>query len=120
VHNHGWSPLHAVVADSVDTLAGVGAAAGVIALAPEAAPAIVVAGAGMAVGYEATEAVTALTHDAHWGANIHQYGVVSGIGHSFVDAGHAFVESNVQTAEKVGHTVASAAKSVWHGVTSIF
>lgn len=57
IHNHGWNPVEAVVADSASTLAGVGAAAGVVALAPEAAPAIVVAGAGVAVAYEATEAM---------------------------------------------------------------
>ncbi|HEX5402299.1 MAG TPA: WXG100 family type VII secretion target [Pseudonocardiaceae bacterium] len=116
VHNRGWSPAHAIVADSVDTLAGVGAAAGLVALAPEAAPAIVVAGAGAAVAFEATEGVTALTHDAHWGANIQQYGVVDGVGHSFADAGSAFAKDNVDTAKKVWHTVSGAASSVWHSV----
>jgi hypothetical protein len=116
VHNRGWSVPHAVIADSAATLAGVGAAAGVIALAPEAAPAVAVAGVGAAVGYEATEAVTALTHDGHWGDNIHKYGVVGGIGHSFADAGDAFVKDNVETAKKAGHAVAHVATSVWHGV----
>jgi hypothetical protein len=120
VHNHGWNPVEATVAGSADTLAGVGAAAGLVALAPEAAPVILVAGAGAAVAYEATEAATALTHDGHWGANIHQYGVVDGVGHSFADAGSAFVQDNVDTAKKVGSMVSNAAKSAWHGVTSFF
>jgi uncharacterized protein YukE len=120
VHNHGWSPAHAIVADSADTLAGVGAAVGLVALAPEAAPAILVAGAGAAVAFEATEAATALTHDAHWGANIQQYGVVDGVGHSFADAGSAFVKDNVETAKNVGHMVSSAATSAWHGLKSLF
>jgi uncharacterized protein YukE len=116
VHNRGWSVPHAVVADSAATLAGVGATAGVIALAPEAAPVIAVAGVGVAVGYEATEAVTALTHEGHWGDNINKYGVADGIGHSLGDAGSAFVKDNVETGKKLGNTVAHAAGSVWHGV----
>ncbi|MGH3773595.1 MAG: WXG100 family type VII secretion target [Pseudonocardiaceae bacterium] len=112
VHNRGWSVPDAVVADSAATLAGVGAAAGIIALAPEEASVVVVAGVGMGVGYEATEAVTALTHEAHWEDNIHKYGVVEGVGHSFADAGRAFVKSNVELAEKIGDT----AKHVWHGI----
>lgn len=119
VHNHGWNPVEATVADSADTLAGVGAAAGIVALAPEAAPVVLVAGVGAAGAYEATEMATALTHDAHWGANIHQYGVVDGIGHSFADAGSAFAQDNVDTAKKVASTVSSAAKSAWHGITSV-
>jgi uncharacterized protein YukE len=118
--NHGWNPAEAAVADSTDTLAGVGATAGVVALAPEAAPAVAVAGAGVVVGYEATEAVTALTHDAHWGENIQKYGVVDGIGHSFADAGSAFVHNNVETAKKVGNTIADAAQGVWHGISGLF
>ncbi|MGH3828692.1 MAG: hypothetical protein ACRDQX_16210, partial [Pseudonocardiaceae bacterium] len=65
-----------MIADTVDTLAGAAAAAAVIVLAPEAASAVVVAGVGGAVAYAATEAVTALTHDGHWGDNIHKYGVL--------------------------------------------
>jgi hypothetical protein len=41
-----------------------------------------------------------LTHDAHWGDNIHNYGVVDGIGHSFADAGSAFVKDNVETSTR--------------------
>jgi len=112
VHNGGWSVPNAVVADSAATLTGVGAAAGIIALAPEAAPAVVVAGVGMAVGYEATEAVTALTHEAHWADNIHKYGLLGGVGHSFADAGSAVVTANVELGEKIG----DAAEHIWHGI----
>ena len=78
VHNNGEKPVNAVVANGADTLARVAAGAGVIALAPEAAPAILVAGVGAAVVFEATEAATALTREGHWGANIQQHGVVNG------------------------------------------
>lgn len=112
VHNGGWSVPNAVVADSAATLTGVGAAAGIIALAPEAAPAVLIAGVGVGVGYEATEAVTALTHEAHWADNYHKYGLVDGVGHSFADAGSAFVKANVERGEKIGDT----AKHIWHGI----
>jgi hypothetical protein len=69
VRNHGQKPIHAVVANGADTLARVAAGAGMVALAPEAAPAILVAGVGAAVVFEATEAATALTREGHWGAN---------------------------------------------------
>jgi hypothetical protein len=123
MHDNGWSPLHAVVADSADTLAGVGAAAGVVTLAGifvADAPVIAVAGVGAVIGYEGTEMATALTHDGHWGANIHQHGVMAGIGHSFEDAGSAFVEDNAETAKKVAGTAKDLATKAWHGITSFF
>jgi WXG100 family type VII secretion target len=123
VHDSGWSPLHAVVADSADTLAGIGAAAGVMAIvatAPIDVPVIAVAGVGAIAGYEGTEAATALTHDGHWGANIHQYGVVAGIGQSFEDAGSAFVKDNVETGKKIRDGAVGLAQKAWHGLTSFF
>ncbi len=123
VHDGGWSPLHAVVADSADTLAGVGAAVGVVALGAAVAaeaPVALVAGVGAIAGYEATEMATALTHDGHWGANIHQYGVVAGVGHSFADAGSAFVKDNVETGKKLLSAGEDLATKAWHGITSLF
>jgi hypothetical protein len=116
VRNNGEKPVHAVVANGADTLARVAAGAGVVALAPEAAPALLVAGVGAAVVFEATEAATALTREGHWGANIQQHGVVNGIGHSFADAGSAFAHENVEHFKKVSRT----ATGVWHGVRRVF
>jgi hypothetical protein len=70
---------------------------------------VVVAGAAGAV---VAVGVGDLVHNAfqeHWGGDIHQYGVVGGIGHGAVD-----------TLDKTGHDLGNMASGVWHGITSIF
>lgn len=109
-HDRGWSWTHSIVADGAANLTGVG---GEI-LAIETGP------AAPLVGYGAGSLVNEYTHSTHWASNIHNDGVVFGVGHSI---GEGFVNTihydgwdmakkiETSAADPVGTT-----KSVWHGL----
>jgi hypothetical protein len=100
-HEKGWSWGHAIVADggpnAVGLVAGTAAEVGLgVALvgAPEGVAAGVAVLGGIAVGYGVGAFGIELTH-AHWSENIHQDGVVKGIGDSIAEAGKATWNNDV-------------------------
>ncbi|MBC2878861.1 MULTISPECIES: GumC domain-containing protein [Streptomyces] len=124
----GWSYKEAFARDATPAAVGMAAgtyAEGVLVGAATSNPAVaagVVAAVG--IGYGVGTFGYELTHNAHWGSNIHKYGVVSGIGHSFADAGQAWVDNDVKamwhkgedTAKAAWHKGTSGVKKVWHGI----
>jgi hypothetical protein len=67
---------------------------------------------GGAVGAAVAVGVGDLVHNAfqeNWGADIHKYGVLGGLGHGTVD-----------TLDHTRHDLAQMGSTIWHGVTSIF
>jgi hypothetical protein len=66
---------------------------------------------GAAAGAVVAVGVGDLVHNAfqeHWGADIHQYGVLGGLGHGALD-----------TLDKTGHDLGKMASGIWHGISSI-
>ncbi|WP_372407584.1 hypothetical protein [Streptomyces luteireticuli] len=124
----GWSYQEAFARDATPAAAGMAAGAwaeGAIIGASASNPMIAVGVVGgVALGYGVGTFGYELTHNAHWGSNIHKYGVVSGIGHSLADAGTAWVDNDlvamrdktVETAKHVGSGIKNGAKKVWHGI----
>ncbi|GAA0383397.1 hypothetical protein [Streptomyces luteireticuli] len=123
----GWSWQESFARDATPAAAGMwagGAMEGLIVGAGASNP--VVAGgvlAGVAVGYGVGTFGYELTH-AHWGDNIHKYGVVNGIGHSFGEAADNWWENDAKGMYHKGenavkgawHAGTSGAKKVWHGL----
>lgn len=117
-HEKGWSWEHAILADGGANVAGLAAGtaaeAGIAAALVAAPEGVAAAGAvvgGAAVAYGVGTYGYELVHAGNWGENIHQDGVVKGIGESFGDAGKAWVKNDVKgMGEKIGNT----AKSMWH------
>jgi hypothetical protein len=119
-HEKGWSWGHAILADGSANLAGLAAGtateAGIAAALVAAPEGVAAAGAvvgGVAVAYGVGTYGYELVHAGNWAKNIHQDGVIIGIGEGFSDAGKAWWHNDVQDmAEKIGNT----AKSMWHSV----
>lgn len=124
----GWSYGEAFTRDAAPAAAGMaigtaveGGIVGASAANPVVALGVV---SGVVVGYGVGTLGYELTHNAHWGSNIHKYGVVDGIGHSLAQAGGEWVKNDlegmkdrgVETAKKVGSGIKSGAENVWHGL----
>ncbi|TQF05440.1 hypothetical protein E6W39_28405 [Kitasatospora acidiphila] len=110
-HDRGWGWTHAVVADGGANVVGIG----VEVLTAETGPFAPV------LGYAASSLVNEYTHNVHWSQNIHNDGVILGVGKSiFVDGPKdlwkndikGMADKGVQAAE---HPVATA-KKLWHGI----
>ncbi|GHF45719.1 WXG100 family type VII secretion target [Streptomyces morookaense] len=119
-HEKGWSWGEAVAKDggpaAVGLVAGVALEGAIAGAAEASAPVVGAAGAvvaGVAVGYGVGTFGYELTHNAHWGRNIHKDGVVAGIGEGFADAGRAWLDNDWQ---KMEEKAKNSAKKVWHGV----
>ncbi|MFI0740895.1 hypothetical protein ACH4PU_22830 [Streptomyces sp. NPDC021100] len=125
--NRGWSWRESFARDATPAAAGmwVGGAAESAFIGASASNPVIAAGVlgGVAVGYGVGTFGYELTH-AHWGDNIHRYGVFRGIGHSIGEASNAWIDNDVvamkdktvETAKKVGSSIGSGVKKVWHGV----
>jgi uncharacterized protein YukE len=117
-HEKGWSWTHAILADGGSNAAAItaGLATDCIPYAgPFLAP-VVSYGVG-AWTYEAT-------HEGHWTEHIHEDGVVVGTGEGIWDTTKATWNNDmVGMYDKVKNDVThpgEAAKSLWHGVKSLF
>ncbi|KAB7850260.1 hypothetical protein [Streptomyces mobaraensis] len=114
---NGWSYKEAFARDAtpaaVGMAVGTGVETGLAGLSAVSLPASLTVGAGVVVGYGVGTFGYELTHKAHWGRNIHEHGVIEGIGYSFADAGKEWWKSDVKgMGKKIGHTAAKA----WHGI----
>ncbi|MGW7005461.1 hypothetical protein ACWGCW_22320 [Streptomyces sp. NPDC054933] len=109
-HDRGWGWTHAVVADGGANIAGVAAEI----LTAETGPFAPV------IGYGVTSLINEYTHNTHWARNIHDHGVVAGVGRSLVEG--VVVTAKSDFADMSGKVVDSAehpidtAKNIWHGV----
>ncbi|MGK5642147.1 hypothetical protein ACSNOK_28100 [Streptomyces sp. URMC 126] len=123
----GWSYGEAFARDAAPAAAGMAIGTGVeSAIVSASAANPVVAGGvvlGVVAGYGVGTAGYELTH-AHWGSNIHKYGVIGGIEESLGEAGSKWWHNDVEDmGRKIGNTAKStwhkgegAVKKVWHGV----
>jgi uncharacterized protein YukE len=100
----GRGSSQAYLSDMGASAAGIGAGAAVIALAPEAAPALAVAAGVGSVGVLVGNMSSSLAHE-HWMEDIHGHGVVAGL------------------ADGVGNSVwggvkdtGTQIKDIWHGI----
>ncbi len=105
----GWSGQHAVAADATAGAVGLGAGAGVLALAT--GPGFLVAAGAGAVAVGVGAFVYQGFHE-HWGEDIHNDGVVGGVGegmwHMVQHTGKEFAD--------IGKGIGGAATSAWHSV----
>jgi uncharacterized protein YukE len=121
-HDKGWSWGHSVAVDVGGALVGLGVGAAVVAGGVEVAEA---AGVAVSTGAEvaAGGAVILFTSDVvdeafheHWSEDIHDHGVVAGIGHGtanvFSHAGKDFWDTGTGAVKSVGNT----GKKLWHSV----
>lgn len=109
----GWGFWHSVGVETGGTALSVGAGAGVAALAPEGVPIAATVAAGVVVGYGVGTYAGELFKNGHWEHNIHEHGVISGIGHSFGDASSRWWDEDVVG---MGEKVGNSAKSMWNDV----
>ncbi|KNB52984.1 hypothetical protein [Streptomyces caatingaensis] len=117
MRTRNWSWQEALARDATPAAAGMAAGTvvegGLAAATAVSVPASAAVGLGIVAAYGVGTFGYELTHSAHWGSNIHKYGVVEGIGRSFGDAGKEWVKSDVVgMTKKVGHTAMKA----WHGL----
>jgi uncharacterized protein YukE len=109
-HDRGWGWTHAVVADGGANVAGVAAEILTVETGPFAP----------VIGYGVTSLINEYTHSTHWAKNIHDDGVVLGVGHSIVEGGWNTVKTDfVGMGGKIVKSAADpvgTAKSLWHGV----
>ncbi|MYR07775.1 hypothetical protein GTV32_16355 [Gordonia sp. SID5947] len=114
-HDKGWSWKKAVINDGTAAAAGVIGGAVAVAAAPETMAAgsvvLVATATGMGVGDLAYQTV----HE-HWGGDIHEHGVVAGVGHGIkcvgVNTGHQIASDTAGLAKDVS----ASAKKLWHGL----
>jgi hypothetical protein len=109
-HNRGWSWTHAIAADGGANLVGIAAEVAAAETGPFAP----------LIGYAASSLVTEFTHSTHWSKNIHDEGVVVGVGHSLLQGTWHTVKSDfVDEGAKVISSIADpvgTAKGMWHGI----
>lgn len=121
-HDKGWSWGHSVAVDVGGALLGLGAGAAIVAGGAEVAAA---AGVTVSVGAEVAVggAVVIFTSDVvdeafheHWSEDIHNHGVVAGIGHGtanvFSNAGKDVWNTGTGAVKSIG----GGAKKLWHSV----
>ncbi|MCW2945783.1 MAG: hypothetical protein JWR24_2500 [Actinoallomurus sp.] len=109
-HDRGWSWTHSIVADGAANLTGIGAEVAAVETGPLAP----------LIGYGAGSLVNEYTHSTHWASNIHNDGVVLGVGHSM---GEGFWNTLKNDGWNMAKTVTTSAadpigttKNVWHGL----
>lgn len=76
--------------------------------------------AAPAIGYVAGSAVNEFTHNTHWAKNIHNDGVVLGVGHSVAEGTWNTAKNDVwgmaKTAAKSATDPVGTAQNAWHGL----
>ena len=117
-HEKGWSWTHAILADG-----GSNAAAITAGLATDAIPYV---GPFLApvVSYGVGSWTYEATHEGHWTEHIHEDGVVDGTVEGLWDTTKATWQNDgygmYKKLDNDVHHPVDAAKSLWHGVTSLF
>jgi hypothetical protein len=117
-HEKGWSWTHAILADGGSNVAAIGAGLATDCIpyvGPFLAPVV-----SYGVGAWTNEAA----HEGHWTEHIHEDGVIVGTGEGIWDITKATWNNDVvgmadKVKTEVTHPV-DAAKSLWHGVKSLF
>jgi uncharacterized protein YukE len=117
-HQKGWSWTHAIIADGGSNVAAIGAG-----LATDAIP---VVGPFLApvVAYGVGSWTYEASHEGHWTEHIHEDGVIDGTAEGLWDTTTATWDNDMygmyKKLDNDIHHPADAAKSLWHGVTSLF
>ncbi|WP_327288614.1 WXG100 family type VII secretion target [Streptomyces sp. NBC_01198] len=118
-HDKGWSWKHSVAVDVGAGVVGLAAGAAAVAAAPEigiglgaAATAATAGAVFVGVGYFTDEAF----HE-HWSEDIHDHGVVAGIGDGTWNVTKNTGEDMKNLAVGTAKGIGNAGKSVWHHAT---
>jgi uncharacterized protein YukE len=109
-HDRGWGWTHSIVADGAANISGVAAEVATAETGPIAP----------IIGYGATSLINEYTHSTHWSQNIHNDGVVLGVGRSIGEGGYEtlktdFIGMGGKIMDSASDPVGSA-KKLWHGV----
>ena len=109
-HELGWSWNHAIAVDGASNVLGIG----VEIVTAETGPLAPV------FGYLATSALSEYTHNVTWDLNVHNHGVVAGVGLSVWQGADDTWNNDVvggveQAGNAVVHPIATV-KKIWHGL----
>ncbi|MDF3292044.1 WXG100 family type VII secretion target [Streptomyces silvisoli] len=109
-HNRGWSWTHSIAADGGANLVGIAAEVASAETGPFAP----------LIGYAASSLATEFTHSTHWSKNIHDDGVVLGVGYSLAQGTWHTIKSDfADEGAKVISSIADpvgTAKGMWQGI----
>ncbi|MGW7002606.1 hypothetical protein ACWGCW_07210 [Streptomyces sp. NPDC054933] len=109
-HNRGWSWTHAIAADDGTNLVGIAAEVAIAETGPFAP----------LIGYAASSLVAEFTHSTHWSKNIHDHGVVVGVGYSLAQGTSHTIKSDFadEGAKVIGSFAdpVGTAKGMWQGI----